>query len=224
MNVTDAERKCAKEKCRKEYWNFVGKIEIIFRQINKIKNLMKSKQISTDKGNSIIQQLTMKVVALNKKNNYIKCAEKLCRKIKGLSANNTHDLLKKCTIKHCKKQRESYMKRVVSFTKVMTDLFHKKMNLVQIRERIQKESMKVFKSAERLQLTNCQLKHCHQEKYNHIIKSLQDILDSFKNDKSNPKYKYAEQYMQLFTKNKFTPTNINKYYIDKIKLNLFQAD
>jgi hypothetical protein len=185
---------------------------------------MKKKQINADKGNSTIHKLMMNIVALNKNSNYIKCAEKLCRKIKGLSANNTDDLLKKCTVKSCKNQREIYMKRVVSFTKVMADLIHKKMNPIQIRKRVQKESMKVFKSAERLQLTNCQLKHCHQEKYNHIIKSLQSILDLFKNDKSNPRYKYAEHYMQLFTKKKLTPANINKYYIDKIKLNLGLAD
>lgn len=220
MNVTDAERKCAKEKCRKEYWNFVTKIETIFRRINTIKTLMKTKQINADKGNKTIQTLMMKIVSLNKNNNYIQCAEKLCRKVKGLSANNTDDLLKQCTIKRCKKQREIYMKRVVSFTKIMADLMHKNMNPIQIRKRVQKESMKVFKSAERLQLTNCQLKHCYQEKYNHIIKSLQNILHLFKNDKSNPKYKYAEHYMQLFTKNKLTPANINKYYMDKIKLNL----
>jgi hypothetical protein len=224
MNVSNSERKCAKENCRKEYYDLMRKIEHYFRQINTIKTLIKRKQISSEKGNRSIQKLMMNMLTLNKNNNYIKCAEKLCRKIKGLSLDNTDDLLKKCTIKRCKKQREIYMKRVVSFTKVMTGLFHKKMNPIQVRKRVQKESMKVFKSAERLQLTNCQLKHCYQEKYNHIIKSLQNILDLFKNDKSNPRYKYAEHYMQLFTKNKLTPANINKYYIDKIKLNLGLAD
>jgi hypothetical protein len=224
MNVSNSERKCAKENCRKEYYDLMRKIEHYFRQINTIKTLIKRKQISSEKGNRSIQKLMMNMLTLNKNNNYIKCAEKLCRKIKGLSLDNTDDLLKKCTIKRCKKQREIYMKRVVSFTKVMTGLFHKKMNPIQVRKRVQKESMKVFKSAERLQLTNCQLKHCYQEKYNHIIKSLQNILDLFKNDKSNPRYKYAEHYMQLFTKKKLTPANINKYHIDKIKLNLGLAD
>jgi hypothetical protein len=224
MNVSSSEHKCAKEKCRKEYYDLMRKIEHYFRQINTIKTLMKRKQISTEKGNKSIQKLMMNMLTLNKNNNYIKCAEKLCSKIKGLSLDNTNDLLKTCTIKRCKKQREIYMKRVVSFTKVMTGLFHKKMNPIQVRKRVQKESMKVFKSAARLQLTNCQLKHCYQEKYNHIIKSLQNILDLFKNDKSNPRYKYAEHYMQLFKKKKLTPANINKYHIDKIKLNLGLAD
>jgi hypothetical protein len=154
MNVSNSERKCAKENCRKEYYDLMRKIEHYFRQINTIKTLIKRKQISSEKGNRSIQKLMMNMLTLNKNNNYIKCAEKLCRKIKGLSLDNTDDLLKKCTIKRCKKQREIYMKRVVSFTKVMTGLFHKKMNPIQVRKRVQKESMKVFKSAERLQLTN----------------------------------------------------------------------
>lgn len=133
-----------------------------------------------------------------------------------------HDMLRlqQCIEKHCSKEKAILTQKAAQFKQELDQILKEETNPIIRTQKMQKISLKILKTAERLKLVECQMKNC-KEDTRAIIKLTKNMYDNL--PASIKAHKIIKAFHKKYAKfleneHNFTTKMITQYDIDGLKL------